>query len=115
MILFKNIIRHQVVSCRSSGGQYVVLCSGDVGRWSWARSVMEWARSGRGAALAADAWRGAALGAASVLGTARALHACDAALQAGARRGGAAALAANLFSSLLIGIIGEMSSFESPN
>ncbi|OWR52162.1 putative membrane-associated ring finger [Danaus plexippus plexippus] len=62
--------KHQVVSCRSSGGQYVVLCSGDVGRWSWARSVMEWARSGRGAALAADAWRGAALGAASVLGTA---------------------------------------------
>ncbi|XP_061383882.1 uncharacterized protein LOC116770001 isoform X1 [Danaus plexippus] len=77
-------------------------------KWSWARSVMEWARSGRGAALAADAWRGAALGAASVLGTARALHACDAALQAGARRGGAAALAANLFSSLLIGIIGAL-------
>ncbi|CAG9561573.1 unnamed protein product [Danaus chrysippus] len=77
-------------------------------KWSWARSVMEWARSGRGAALAADAWRGAALGAASVLGTARALHACDAALQAGARRGGASALAANLFSSLLIGIIGAL-------
>ncbi|XP_050670139.1 uncharacterized protein LOC126968947 isoform X2 [Leptidea sinapis] len=77
-------------------------------KWSWARSVVEWARSGRGRALAADAWRGLALGAASVLGTARALHACDAALQAGARRGGAAALAANLFSSLLIGIIGAL-------
>ncbi|XP_072949701.1 uncharacterized protein [Epargyreus clarus] len=77
-------------------------------KWSWARSVVEWARSGRGRALAADAWRGAALGAASVLGTARALHACDAALQAGARRGGAAALAANLFSSLLIGVIGAL-------
>ncbi|XP_047533263.1 uncharacterized protein LOC125068230 [Vanessa atalanta] len=77
-------------------------------KWSWARSLVEWARSGRGRALAADAWRGAALGAASVLGTARALHACDAALQAGARRGGGAALAANLFSSLLIGIIGAL-------
>ncbi|XP_045498118.1 E3 ubiquitin-protein ligase MARCHF3-like isoform X1 [Colias croceus] len=77
-------------------------------KWSWARSVVEWARSGRGRALAADAWRGAALGAASVLGTARALHACDAALQVGARRGGGAALAANLFSSLLIGVIGAL-------
>ncbi|XP_039753417.1 uncharacterized protein LOC120628846 [Pararge aegeria] len=77
-------------------------------KWSWARSLLEWARSGRGRALAADAWRGAALGAASVLGTARALHACDAALQAGARRGGGVALAANLFSSLLIGIIGAL-------
>ncbi|CAK1551399.1 unnamed protein product [Leptosia nina] len=77
-------------------------------KWSWARSVVEWARSGRGRALAADAWRGVALGAASVLGTARALHACDAALQAGARRGGGAALAANLFSSLLIGVIGAL-------
>ncbi|CAG9787007.1 unnamed protein product [Diatraea saccharalis] len=76
-----------------------------MGRWSWMRSLAEWARSGRGRALAADVWRGAALGAASVLGTARALHACDAVLQAGARRGGGAALAANLFSSLLIGII----------
>ncbi|XP_047504222.1 E3 ubiquitin-protein ligase MARCHF2-like isoform X1 [Pieris napi] len=74
-------------------------------KWSWARSVWEWGVSGRGRALAADVWRGAALGAASVLGTARALHACDAALQAGARRGGGAALAANLFSSLLIGVI----------
>lgn len=70
-------------------------------------SVCAWAMSGRGRALAADAWRGLALGAASVLGTARALHACDVVLQAGARRGGGAALAANLFSSLLIGIIGE--------
>nr|XP_026483224.1 uncharacterized protein LOC113391471 [Vanessa tameamea] len=43
-------------------------------KWSWARSLVEWARSGRGRALAADAWRGAALGAASVLGTARALR-----------------------------------------
>ncbi|XP_045773389.1 uncharacterized protein LOC123872850 isoform X1 [Maniola jurtina] len=77
-------------------------------KWSWARSLLEWARSGRGRALAADAWRGAALGAASVLGTARALHACDAVLQAGARRGGGVALAANLFSSLLIGIIGAL-------
>jgi hypothetical protein len=71
------------------------------------RSMGEWAWSGQGRALAADVWRGAALGAASVLGTARALHACDAVLQAGARRGGGAALAANLFSSLLIGVIGE--------
>lgn len=78
-------------------------------RWSWVRSLCQWAVSGRGRALAADAWRGAALGACSVLGTARALHACDAVLQAGARRGGGAALAANLFSSLLIGIIGEPS------
>lgn len=70
--------------------------------------MAEWAWSGRGRALAADLWRGVALGAASVLGTARALHACDAVLQAGARRGGGAALAANLFSSLLIGIIGEV-------
>ncbi|CAH2095804.1 unnamed protein product [Euphydryas editha] len=77
-------------------------------KWSWARSLAEWARSTRGRALAADAWRGCALGAASVLGTARALHACDAALQEGARRGGGAALAANLFSSLLIGIIGAL-------
>ncbi|XP_059050168.1 probable E3 ubiquitin-protein ligase MARCHF10 [Achroia grisella] len=77
-------------------------------KWSWVRSVAEWAVSGRGAALAADVWRGAALGAASVLGTARALHACDAVLQAGARRGGSAALAANLFSSLLIGVIGAL-------
>ncbi|XP_028162564.1 uncharacterized protein LOC114354392 [Ostrinia furnacalis] len=77
-------------------------------KWSWMRSMAEWAWSGRGRALAADLWRGAALGAASVLGTARALHACDAVLQAGARRGGGAALAANLFSSLLIGIIGAL-------
>ncbi|RVE52871.1 hypothetical protein evm_002528 [Chilo suppressalis] len=77
-------------------------------KWSWMRSVAEWARSGRGRALAADLWRGGALGAASVLGTARALHACDAVLQAGARRGGGAALAANLLSSLLIGIIGAL-------
>ncbi|KAJ0176367.1 hypothetical protein K1T71_007546 [Dendrolimus kikuchii] len=77
-------------------------------KWSWMRSMAEWAMSGRGRALAADVWRGLALGAASVLGTARALHACDAVLQAGARRGGGAALAANLFSSLLIGIIGAL-------
>ncbi|XP_063536757.1 E3 ubiquitin-protein ligase MARCHF1-like isoform X1 [Cydia strobilella] len=77
-------------------------------KWSWMRSLIEWARSGRGRALAADAWRGIALGAASVLGTARALHAADRALQAGARAGGPAALAANLFSSLLIGIIGAL-------
>ncbi|KAL0838483.1 hypothetical protein ABMA28_016610 [Loxostege sticticalis] len=77
-------------------------------KWSWMRSMAEWAWSGRGRALAADLWRGVALGAASVLGTARALHACDAVLQAGARRGGGAALAANLFSSLLIGIIGAL-------
>ncbi|XP_060803518.1 E3 ubiquitin-protein ligase MARCHF1-like [Amyelois transitella] len=77
-------------------------------KWSWLRSLAEWARSGRGRALAADAWRGAALGAASVLGTARALHACDRALQLAAQRGGAAVLAANLFSSLLIGIIGAL-------
>lgn len=77
------------------------------GRWSWMRSMAEWAMSGRGRALAADVWRALALGTASVLGTARALHACDAVLQAGARRGGGAALAANLFSSLLIGVIGE--------
>lgn len=76
-------------------------------RWSWMRSMAEWAMSGRGRALAADVWRALALGTASVLGTARALHACDAVLQAGARRGGGAALAANLFSSLLIGVIGE--------
>ncbi|XP_052753362.1 E3 ubiquitin-protein ligase MARCHF2-like [Galleria mellonella] len=77
-------------------------------KWSWVRSVAEWAVSGRGRALAADAARGAALGAASVLGTARALHACEFVLQAGARRGGSAALAANIFSSLLIGIIGAL-------
>ncbi|XP_026314068.1 uncharacterized protein LOC113225831 isoform X2 [Hyposmocoma kahamanoa] len=77
-------------------------------KWSWLMSVCAWAMSGRGRALAADAWRGLALGAASVLGTARALHACDVVLQAGARRGGGAALAANLFSSLLIGIIGAL-------
>ena len=71
------------------------------------RSMLEWAMSGRGRALAADMWRALALGTASVLGTARALHACDAVLQAGARRGGGAALVANLFSSLLIGVIGE--------
>ncbi|XP_026738960.1 uncharacterized protein LOC113501863 isoform X3 [Trichoplusia ni] len=76
-------------------------------KWSWMRSMAEWAMSGRGRALAADVWRALALGTASVLGTARALHACDAVLQAGARRGGGAALAANLFSSLLIGVIGE--------
>lgn len=69
--------------------------------------MAEWAMSGRGRALAADMWRALALGTASVLGTARALHACDAVLQAGARRGGGAALAANLFSSLLIGVIGR--------
>ncbi|XP_035440072.1 uncharacterized protein LOC118269195 isoform X4 [Spodoptera frugiperda] len=74
-------------------------------KWSWMRSMAEWAMSGRGRALAADVWRALALGTASVLGTARALHACDAVLQAGARRGGGAALAANLFSSLLIGVI----------
>ncbi|XP_075977955.1 uncharacterized protein LOC142977755 isoform X2 [Anticarsia gemmatalis] len=77
-------------------------------KWSWMRSMCEWAVSGRGRALAADAWRALALGTASVLGTARALHACDAVLQAGARRGGGAALAANLFSSLLIGVIGAL-------
>ncbi|XP_053609818.1 uncharacterized protein LOC128674869 [Plodia interpunctella] len=77
-------------------------------KWSWLRSLCEWARSGRGRALAADAWRGVALGAASVLGTARALHACDRVLQLAARRGGAPVLAANLFSSLLIGIIGAL-------
>ncbi|KAH9635495.1 hypothetical protein HF086_014988 [Spodoptera exigua] len=77
-------------------------------KWSWMRSMAEWAMSGRGRALAADVWRALALGTASVLGTARALHACDAVLQAGARRGGGAALAANLFSSLLIGVIGAL-------
>ncbi|XP_021196688.1 uncharacterized protein LOC110380880 isoform X3 [Helicoverpa armigera] len=77
-------------------------------KWSWMRSLAEWAMSGRGRALAADVWRALALGTASVLGTARALHACDAVLQAGARRGGGAALAANLFSSLLIGVIGAL-------
>ncbi|XP_063363877.1 E3 ubiquitin-protein ligase MARCHF2 isoform X3 [Cydia amplana] len=77
-------------------------------KWSWMRSLIEWFGSGRGRALGADLWRGAALGAASVLGTARALHAADRALQAGARAGGPAALAANLFSSLLIGIIGAL-------
>ncbi|KAI5637282.1 RING-variant domain-containing protein [Phthorimaea operculella] len=77
-------------------------------KWSWIMSLCAWALSGRGRALAADAWRGAALGACSVLGTARALHACDVVLQAGARRGGGAALAANLFSSLLIGVIGAL-------
>ncbi|CAB3227372.1 unnamed protein product [Arctia plantaginis] len=77
-------------------------------KWSWMRSMCEWAMSGRGRALAADVWRALALGTASVLGTARALHACDAVLQAGARRGGGAALAANLFSSLLIGVIGAL-------
>ncbi|XP_052741336.1 uncharacterized protein LOC112053887 isoform X2 [Bicyclus anynana] len=92
-----ELCRHHYVVTRTHNGA--------ARRWSWARSLLEWARSGRGRALAADAWRGAALGAASVLGTARALHACDAALQAGARRGGGAALAANLFSSLLIGAL----------
>lgn len=58
--------------------------------------------------MAADAWRGAALGAASVLGTARALQACDRVLQAGARRGGPAALVANLASSLVIGVVGAL-------
>ncbi|KAM3957776.1 uncharacterized protein ACR2FA_008212 [Aphomia sociella] len=77
-------------------------------KWSWARSVAQWVVRGGGRALAADLCRGAALCACSVLGSARALHACDAALQAGARRGGAAALAANLFSSLLIGVIGAL-------
>ncbi|KAJ2938021.1 hypothetical protein O0L34_g14472 [Tuta absoluta] len=77
-------------------------------KWSWIMSLCAWALSGRGRALVADAWRGAALGACSVLGTARALHACDVVLQAGARRGGGAALAANLFSSLLIGVIGAL-------
>ncbi|KAJ8731074.1 hypothetical protein PYW07_004238 [Mythimna separata] len=77
-------------------------------KWSWMRSMAEWALSGRGRALLADVWRALALGTASVLGTARALHACDAVLQAGARRGGGAALAANLFSSLLIGVIGAL-------
>ncbi|KAG6456473.1 E3 ubiquitin-protein ligase MARCHF2 isoform X2 [Manduca sexta] len=77
-------------------------------KWSWVRSMAQWAWSVHGRALAADAWRGAALCGASVLGTARALHACDLVLQAGARRGGGAALAANLFSSLLIGIIGAL-------
>ncbi|XP_021201978.1 uncharacterized protein LOC101741100 [Bombyx mori] len=77
-------------------------------KWSWIRSMAEWAVSGQGRALAADAWRGLVLGAASVLGTARALHACDAVLQAGATRGGGAALAANLFSSILIGVIGAL-------
>ncbi|XP_037971128.1 uncharacterized protein LOC105393319 isoform X3 [Plutella xylostella] len=76
-------------------------------KWSWLRSLVEWARSGRGRALAADAWRGAALGAGSLLGTARALAAADRLLQAGARAGGGSALAANLVSSLLIGVIGE--------
>ncbi|GBP83455.1 E3 ubiquitin-protein ligase MARCH3 [Eumeta japonica] len=74
-------------------------------KWSWARSALEWAVSGRGRALVADVLRGAALAAASTLGTARALHLCDRALYAASRRGGGAALAANVFSSLLIGII----------
>ncbi|CAG9136846.1 unnamed protein product [Plutella xylostella] len=77
-------------------------------KWSWLRSLVEWARSGRGRALAADAWRGAALGAGSLLGTARALAAADRLLQAGARAGGGSALAANLVSSLLIGVIGAL-------
>ncbi|KAL4706075.1 hypothetical protein ACJJTC_001673 [Scirpophaga incertulas] len=72
----------------------------------WAAAAAGWAASGRGRALWADAARGAALGAAGVAATARALAAADRVLQAGARRGGSAALAANLLSSVIIGVIG---------
>ncbi|XP_068633571.1 uncharacterized protein [Battus philenor] len=77
-------------------------------KWSWWRAALAWARAGGARALAADASRGAALAAGALLGTARALRACDAALQAGARRGGLVALAANVFSSLLIGLVGAL-------
>ncbi|XP_013170087.1 PREDICTED: uncharacterized protein LOC106119591 [Papilio xuthus] len=77
-------------------------------KWSWWRAALAWARGGGARALLADASRGAALAAGALLGTARALRACDAALQAGARRGGLPALAANVFSSLLIGLVVTM-------
>ncbi|XP_041979193.1 uncharacterized protein LOC121733106 isoform X2 [Aricia agestis] len=77
-------------------------------KWSLWRSLWEWGVSGRGRALAADVARGALLGAASVLGTARMLRAADALLHAAAAKGSAAALAANVFSSVLIGIIGAL-------
>lgn len=77
-------------------------------KWPWLRSLLEWARSGHGGALVADVCRGVALGAASVVVTSRALSACDRVLQAGAKVGGGASIAANVMSSLVIGIIGAL-------
>ncbi|CAG5045561.1 unnamed protein product [Parnassius apollo] len=77
-------------------------------KWSWWWCVVAWARAGAARALLADMSRGAALGCVALLGTSRALRMCDLALQAGAARGGLAALAANVFSSLLIGLIGAL-------